>query len=137
MSREGSLFERLLKEPDASDPLDRESCVMRSVSAHLGKMLSVRVGSVQTVPDYGLPDLNDMKLSLNETLTQARVAIEALIQRYEPRLTDVVVTAFNEGNDPLRRAFGIKASLEVGGVKRAVKFTANLGSSGEVRVIHT
>ena len=32
-------------------------------------MLSTRAGSVQTLPDYGLPDLNDMRLSLHDSLT--------------------------------------------------------------------
>ena len=54
---------------------------MASVAAHLAKMLSTRAGSVQTLPDYGLPDLNDMRLSLHDSLQQARIAIGASSKR--------------------------------------------------------
>jgi type VI secretion system protein len=53
---------------------------MASVATHLAKMLSTRAGSVQTLPDYGLPDLNDMRLSLHDSLQQARIAIEGLLR---------------------------------------------------------
>src|SRR3990167_2431586 len=80
-----SLFERL--EQGASNP----GATVASIAAHLGKMLSTRAGSVQTLPDYGLPDLNDMRLSLHESLSQSRLHIERFIQAYEPRLTNVRV----------------------------------------------
>jgi type VI secretion system lysozyme-like protein len=64
---------------------------MASVAAHLAKMLSTRAGSVQTLSDYGLPDLNDMRLSLHDSLSQARQAIENFIEAYEPRLSAVRV----------------------------------------------
>ena len=64
---------------------------MASVAAHLAKMLSTRAGSVQTLSDYGLPDLNDMRLSLHDSLSQARLAIESFIEAYEPRLSNVRV----------------------------------------------
>lgn len=59
----GSLFERLAGDLDTRAGLSREMCVVTSVAAHLAKMLSTRAGSVQTLSDYGLPDLNDTRLS--------------------------------------------------------------------------
>src|SRR3990167_4037976 len=94
MLEHNSLFERL--EQGASNP----GATVASIAAHLGKMLSTRAGSVQTLPDYGLPDLNDMRLSLHDSLQQARIAIERFIEAYEPRLRDVRVISLPRDNDP-------------------------------------
>jgi len=55
-------------------------------------MLTARQGSVQALPDYGLPDINDLTLSRAELLNETCKAIEHCIEQYEPRLTEVEVT---------------------------------------------
>lgn len=107
---------------------------MASVATHLAKMLSTRAGSVQTLPDYGLPDLNDMRLSLHDSLQQARIAIERFIEAYEPRLSDVRVISLPRDNNPLSLAFAIEGLLEGDGFKRQVSFSARLDGSGQVKV---
>ena len=134
MTAYGSLFERLGGEVDQRRGWSREASAQASVAAHLAKMLSTRAGSVQTLPDYGLPDLNDMRLSLHDALTQAREAIEEFIERYEPRLSQVQVTALPNDGDSLRLAFSLQGWLEVEGIKRQVSFTAHLDGSGQVKV---
>ena len=134
MTGYGSLFERLGGDTVGRARLDHEVGVMASVAAHLAKMLSTRAGSVQTLPDYGLPDLNNMRLSLHDALTQAREAIEIFIERYEPRLSQVRVSALPRDGDPLRLAFSLDGWLDVAGTKRQVSFTAHLDGSGQVRV---
>ena len=134
MTEYGSLFERLGGETQQRSGLSREASILASVAAHLAKMLSTRAGSVQTLPDYGLPDLNDMRLSLHDALTQAREAIEEFIERYEPRLSQVQVTALPNDGDSLRLAFSLQGWLEVEGIKRQVSFTAHLDGSGQVKV---
>ncbi|ELQ15569.1 GPW/gp25 family protein [Pseudomonas fluorescens BRIP34879] len=123
-----SLFERLEGHAYA------RSGGMASVAAHLGKMLSTRAGSVQTAGDYGLPDLNDMRQSLHESLSQSRLSIERFIQAYEPRLTNVRVRALPRDRDPLVLAFSIAAMLVIDGEARAVAFSAHLGGGGQVEV---
>ncbi|WP_134600211.1 type VI secretion system baseplate subunit TssE [Pseudomonas aeruginosa] len=112
----------------------REVSAMASVAAHLGKMLSTRAGSVQTLSDYGLTDLNDMRLSLHDSLSQARSAIESFIEAYEPRLSDVRVISLPRDNDQLRLSFSIDGLLEVDGFRRQVSFSACLDGSGQVKV---
>ena len=107
---------------------------MASGATHLAKMLSTRGGSVQTLPDYGLPDLNDMRLSLHDSLQQARIAIERFIEAYEPRLREVRVISLPRDQDPLSLAFAIEGLLEVDGFKRQVSFSARLDGSGQVKV---
>ena len=107
---------------------------MASVAAQLTRMLSTRAGSVQTLPDYGLPDLNDMRVSLHTALSQARQSIETFIEQYEPRLTQVRVVSLPHDRHPLRLSFAIEALLEVEGLRRQVSFSAQLDGSGQVRV---
>ncbi len=130
----GSLFERLSGESDQRANWRREDAAMASVAAHLAKMLSTRAGSVQTLADYGLPDLNDMRLSLHDALSQARRAIEHFIEAYEPRLSDVRVISRPRDHDQLKLAFSIEGQLEVDGIKRSVSFAARLDGSGQVSV---
>lgn len=130
----GSLFERLGGDAQKRVGWSREDAALASVAAHLAKMLSTRAGSVQTLPDYGLPDLNDMRLSLHDSLNHARLAIETFIETYEPRLSDVRVSAQPRDDDRLRLSFSIEGVLEVDGFKRHVGFSAWLDGSGQVKV---
>ncbi|ROM56925.1 type VI secretion protein [Pseudomonas canadensis] len=134
MNGYGSLFERLGGDTDKRVGWSREVCAMASVAAHLAKMLSTRAGSVQTLADYGLPDLNDMRLSLHDSLSQARLAIESFIEAYEPRLSNVRVISQPREHDQLRLSFSIEGLLEVEGFKRQVSFAARLDGSGQVKV---
>ncbi|MBV6288000.1 type VI secretion system baseplate subunit TssE [Pseudomonas aegrilactucae] len=134
MTGYGSLFERLGGEADKRRGWSREVAAMASVAAHLGKMLSTRAGSVQTLPDYGLADLNDMRLSLHDALSQARQAIEQFIEAYEPRLSSVQVVSLPRDHDQLKLAFSIEGLLELDGIKRQVSFSARLEGGGQVRV---
>ncbi|MCJ8170460.1 type VI secretion system baseplate subunit TssE [Atopomonas sediminilitoris] len=135
MQAQGSLFERLSGQaPARVSKADAEGVLTHSIALHLGKMLSTRAGSVQTLPDYGLPDLNDMRLSLHDSLQQARVSIERFIEAYEPRLSRVRVHTLPRAHDPLRLAFDIEAQLHMEGGLRPVRFSAQLDGSGQVRV---
>ncbi|MNF06207.1 Lysozyme [compost metagenome] len=74
-----------------------------------------------------------MHLSLHDTLSQARQAIEIFIEAYEPRLSRVQVISLPR-DDQLRLAFRIEGLLEVEGLKRQVRFAACLDGSGQVKV---
>lgn len=130
----GSLFERLAGESAKRSSLSVDQAIVASIAAHLAKMLSTRAGSVQALPDYGLPDLNDMRLSLHDSLQQARLAIEAFIDAYEPRLSQVRVVALPHEHDPLCLSFALQGRLDVAGQRRTVSFTARLNGSGQVQV---
>ena len=130
----GSLFERLAGDPPPRGKLAQVDAVAASVSRHLTRMLSTRAGSVQTLPDYGLPDLNDMRLSVHDALQQARTAIERFIERHEPRLSQVRVIALPRSQDPLYLAFAIEGTLEAAGERKKVSFAASLDGSGQVQV---
>ena len=97
-------------------------------------MLSTRAGSVQALPDYGLPDLNDMRLSLHDSLQNARVAIERFIEIYEPRLSQVKVLSLPRDHDPLNLSFAIEGTLTLDGRRQAISFAVRLDGRGQARV---
>jgi type VI secretion system protein len=134
MTGYGSLFERLAGDTDNRVGWTREDAATASVAAHLARMLSTRAGSVQTLTDYGLPDLNDMRWSLHDALSRARLAIEAFIAAYEPRLSRIHVSSLSQANDQLRLSFRIEGLLEVDGFRCQASFVARLDGSGQVRV---
>ena len=84
----GSLFERLTL-GQAGAELEEDESIRR----HLARMLTTRQGAVQALPDYGLPDLNDLTLSRSEIVSHACSAIEFCIDTYEPRLTEPEVSS--------------------------------------------
>ncbi|MGU9857533.1 type VI secretion system baseplate subunit TssE [Pseudomonas sp. LF245] len=124
-----SLFERL----ERAQPTHASQ--VACIAMHLGKMLGTRAGSVQTRPDYGLPDFNDMRCSLHESLSQSRRQIEGFIQACEPRLANVEVRLLPRDRDPLVLAFVIDALLTVNGLTQSVAFRAQLGEAGRVEVL--
>lgn len=130
----GSLFERLCGDVEARPGISHEAGVASSVAAHLARMLSTRAGSVQTLADFGLPDLNDLRLGLHDARSQARLAIQAFVEACEPRLRNVRVASRPGDADPLRLSFSIEAVLEVGSMKRQVSFAACLDGGGQVQV---
>lgn len=134
MTGYGSLFERLNGDTEARAGLSRGACAVASVAAHLAKMLCTRAGSAQAAPDYGLPDLNDMRLSLHDARGQACLAIQASIEAYEPRLSNVRVVPAPNDADQLRLSFRVDAFLEVEGFRGAVIFSACLDGSGQIKV---
>ena len=133
MTGYGSLFERLNGDADKRVGWSREVSAMASV-APIWARCSAPGRAAQTLSDYGLPDLNDMRLSLHDSLSQARSAIEGFIEAYEPRLSNVRVVSLPRDNDQLRLAFSIEGLLEVEGFKRQVSFSACLDGSGQVTV---
>lgn len=83
----GSLFDRLTQ-GEAGAHISEDESIRR----HLMRLLTARQGSVTALPDYGLPDLNDLSLSRAELITETCRAVSACITAYEPRLSDVRVT---------------------------------------------
>lgn len=130
----GSLFERLNGDTEERAGLSREASVMASVAAHLTRMLGTRAGSAQTSADYGLPDLNDMRLSLHDARSQASSAIRTFIETHEPRLGNVRVTSIPNDANPLCLFFSVDALLDAQGLKRRMNLSVCLDGNGQVKV---
>lgn len=127
---DGSLFERLAGSAPCRPGKTPHERLVASVAAHLSKMLSTRAGSVQTLPDYGLPDFNDSRRSLHDVLVDSCRAIETFVQRYEPRLSDVTVNML-EDESSLKLKFRIQGMLFDGRKRYSVEFNAHLKANGQ------
>lgn len=130
-----SLFERLAGESTGRDILPVEEALTASIANHISKLLGTRQGAVQILPDYGLPDLNNLHLSLHDVINEARQHIETVISRYEPRLKSVQVDYLGESADPLMLPFAIGGEIEVNGEIRKISFNASFARGGKVQVL--
>jgi type VI secretion system protein len=110
------------------------SAVLNDVLAHLGELMNVRQGAVMTRPDYGMPDINTLLVALPDTLGALRSAIARQIERFEPRLTNVVVRHQANPDNPLRLVFAITADLLLGERRQSVAFATAIENDGRMRL---
>lgn len=132
--RTGSLFERLTGENAGREHLPAADALAASISNHIAKLLGTRVGSVMTQPDYGLPDLNQLHLSLHDAMVSIRLHIETVIRRYEPRLLNPKVSSETNPSTPLNLRFHITGHVLVDGSRFPIAFDADLTGSGKIKV---
>lgn len=62
------------------------------IRQHLQYLLSSRQHSVSYLPDYGLPDINELLTQLPNSEANLCQLVHALIEKFEPRLSQLQVT---------------------------------------------
>ena len=108
--------------------------IIESVLTHLRKMLNVRQGSVCTLPDYGIPDLNSLFMEYPDGVRALSRIIRDSIEKYEPRLQRIQVRYLPDDQDPLNLRFEITARLAMDEDQPSVRFETVVGDNGAVRV---
>lgn len=63
-----------------------------SVLDHLRRLLNSRAGSLQHLPEYGLPDLPSIYADLPYSAERLGEAIRRTVERFEPRLEQLQLT---------------------------------------------
>jgi type VI secretion system protein len=135
LAAEGTLLERMDQPDEAGYRLQSDIYrITDSVLNNLRKMLNVRQGSVSTLPDFGMPDLNDLYAQYPDPIIVLRRIIKELIENYEPRLTQVIVRYVSDEDDPLSLRFDITAHLEVDDKELPLRFETVVGDSGRIQV---
>ena len=118
----GSLFDRLTRGEEGARMDEDES-----IRLHLLRLLTTRQGAVQSLPDYGLPDLNDLTLSRAELIAQTCAGIEECVRQYEPRLSEVEVTPALDEEMPFTMGIHIQAvKIGVDGSKEPWQWNLNM-----------
>jgi type VI secretion system protein ImpF len=85
--------------------------------------------------NYGLPDISSMGLNSASDNRRLRIAIEACLRNYEPRLTDVRVTLEKGDTAERRLRFHIEGSMKLDPAPEEISFDTVLElSSGEYKV---
>jgi len=100
----------VLKQP-SHDVTHSTIDVEASICQHLHDLLNVRRGSVCYLFDYGLPDIVNLYDALPDALDDFLMAIERLIQEYEPRLQQVSLTGYHRKEGPCVLAIDITGQL--------------------------
>ena len=108
----------------------------QSVRLHLQNLFNVRQGSVSALPDYGLPDFNDLDLNAGymQAVREMRKAIKKALDDYEPRLDQARVSFNHNEDNPLDLRFEIVARLIIPGSPVRVKFETMMGNDGLFKV---
>jgi len=112
MLNEHSLFQRLENGCESVYSIgSNQQSLMKSVKVNLQQMLNVREGSVAALPDYGMPDFNDLVYEFPDAIYQLQVAIKSFLLKYEPRLDDVVVSYIPDSSQPLQLKYRVSVQV--------------------------
>ena len=79
---------------------------------HLTLLLNARKGSVEHLPEYGMPDMASFYADYPASLTGLRKAVEELIQTYEPRLLNPKVQLVEAETGEFRVSLVISGEIE-------------------------
>ena len=127
----GSLFERLSSRSSGTGM----HTLRESIMHNLNNVLNTRPGNCRSAPDMGIADPGSgEQLSGNFYLAQIE-RIKACIERYEPRIAQVDVTAGTQDKDrPLDICFQISAFVDISGRRNVLKFNVRLDGCQHYRM---
>lgn len=130
----GSIFERLSSSIDTEKSISEEDILYMSIANNLSRIFSTNAGSAEIALDYGRPDLNNTNMSLKDSIENIEEASELCIKKYEPRLFKVRVGISREHLKVNSMTINIEGFLKVSGKAQKIFYTADLLSSGKVKI---
>ncbi|RXJ67329.1 type VI secretion system baseplate subunit TssE [Halarcobacter ebronensis] len=130
----GSLFERLNSEFDYAQYETNEEALYASIANNLSRIFSTNAGSCEIATDYGRPDLNNINLSMKESIEKIEFYCERCIKMYEPRLYKTRVAVSRERLSMNQMNILIEGYLVINGKSRRVDFKADLLKNGKVKI---
>ncbi|MFQ5571548.1 MAG: type VI secretion system baseplate subunit TssE [Rhodothermales bacterium] len=104
---------------------------LQSVLSNLNRLFNTRQGSIDHLPDYGLPEVSSVYFNAPYSIDGLRQAVKEIVQKYEPRLSKVYVEQQHADDQEMRLTFLITAELERG---QRVKFKTTFASDNLVQV---
>ncbi|MBN8525143.1 MAG: type VI secretion system baseplate subunit TssE [Planctomycetes bacterium] len=137
MLRSITLLERLNRaavEGGVRTVKEDRGAVMRSVLLNLQRLLNTRQGSAAAQPDLGLPSPHEMLIDYPASVEQAQRAVKLCIQRYEPRLSNVVVSIDREEGQKQVLSFAVSAQLAGGDRRDPISFHTAITPDGRIRL---
>ena len=137
MLRSISLLERIeraAREGGARTVKEDRAAVMRSVLRNLQRILNTRQGSAAAHPELGIPSPHELMRGYPATTEVALQAVKACIQRYEPRLVNVVVQIDPAEAERMAIGFTVSAQLAGGDRRDPVSFHTSIHPDGRMRL---
>ncbi len=105
---------------------------LRSVMGNLTRLFNTRQGSIEHLPDYGLPDTSSVYYQAPYAVDGLRQAVKEVVQKYEPRLNKIYVEhQGTEVEGDMRVTLLISAQLDSG---ERVRFQTTFASDDLVHV---
>lgn len=136
MHRELCLLDRIDQEivPGNYTTQFDQNAQLQNVIDNVQRMLNVREGSVLALPDYGMPDINDVVKEFPDAISRIQQVISQFVERYEPRLQRVQVHYVHDPEQPLLLKFVLSGELKANGRVSKVSFDTVLTGSGQATV---
>ncbi len=100
------------------------------IRVHLGWLLNARQGSVEHLPDFGLPDMASYYADYPASLAGLRTVVEELIRKYEPRLHNVRVQLLDVGTGEFRISLMISGVIEEENGEARVTYRTTISREG-------
>ena len=109
--------------------------LLRSVVAHLTRLLNTRQGFVPIDASFGVCDFTNLSGGMNRGETaDVEQQLRSMIERYEPRLLHPSVRLCRERSDALSMSFSIDASIVSGPSEYTLHLATRIDAQGQVRV---
>ena len=137
MLRNITLLERLnraAREGGARTVMEDRGAVMRSVLLNLQRILNSRQGGAAAQPELGIPSPHELMRGYPATTEVALRAVKLCIQRFEPRLTNVLVAIDKSEEQRLAIGFTVSAQLAGGDRRDPVSFHTSISPDGRLRL---
>lgn len=99
---------RLLDNPDLID----WQTSLKQVKQHLHVLLNTRQSCYPYLPEYGLPDMQQIFQAWPKTLSCLVTAVQVTVSRYEPRLQSLQVTPLLSDQDEVVVSLQLSAILQ-------------------------
>ena len=97
--------------------VSEENQVILSVLDNMQRILNCRAGTLDHLPDYGLPDMTKILQGMPGTAHQLMGTLSGVLLKYEPRLKNVEVVIL-EQTQPGELRYAIDAELKGFGLVR-------------------
>jgi len=94
------------------DQLTEDQKLRSSIIENLRMVLSTRQGSVQHLPDFGMPDILQLYFDSGNSLDPVKKVLGNVILKYEPRIGNVEIQKSNFEQESMRISLKIIASIK-------------------------
>jgi len=125
-----SLFERIsgqYADGTLVEAVPRDFRRAKSIADHLWRLYNTRRGTLPHLPDYGLPDINEIYQRLPGSLKEFEQTLLEITAKYEPRLERVKIRAVPVSNHEFKLSFELSAVIRGG---ERVLFQTHFDSAG-------
>ena len=94
------------------DQLTEEHKLRSSIIENLRMVLSTRQGSVQHLPDFGMPDILQLFFNSDNSIEPIKKEIKNVILKYEPRIAEVQVQKTDFDQESMKITLKVIATVK-------------------------